>query len=103
MYRILYFIINLIARIHAKLLSINDNRGLGLTDKQLHFLIIGVFGFAMMMVVQPVFEWLTKHNATLIVSFLYVLTVVTVVSLPVSAVVSEVSVVSSVSAVNVPV
>lgn len=80
MQRIIYFLINLITRLHAKLLSINDNRGLALTDKQLHFLIIGIFGFAMLLVIQPVFEWLMKHNGTVIVTFLYVLTVVTVVS-----------------------
>ena len=46
MYRIIYYFITLITRLHAKVLSINDNHGLDLTDKQLHFLIIGIFGWS---------------------------------------------------------
>ncbi len=80
MYRILYFLINLITRLHAKFLSINDHSGLALSDKQLHFLIIGFFGFCMLVVIQPIFEWLAKHNGTILITFFYVFTVVTVVS-----------------------
>ena len=80
MHRIIYFIINLITKLHAKFLSINDNSGLALSDKQLHFLIIGFFGFCMLLVIQPIFEWLSKRGATLLVTFAYVFTVVVVVS-----------------------
>ena len=80
MYRILYFLINLITRLHAKFLSINDHSGLALSDKQLHFLIIGFFGFCMLVVIQPIFEWLAKHNGTVLITFFYVFTVVIVVS-----------------------
>ena len=80
MYRIIYYIITLITRLHAKVLSINDNHGLDLTDKQLHFLIIGIFGFAMLLVIQPVFKWLIKHHAELMITFLYVFTIVVVIS-----------------------
>ncbi len=80
MYRIIYYFITLITRLHAKVLSINDNHGLDLTDKQLHFLIIGVFGFAMLLVIQPVFKWLVKHHAELMITFLYVFTIVVVIS-----------------------
>ncbi len=80
MYRIIYYFITLITRLHAKVLSINDNHGLDLTDKQLHFLIIGIFGFAMLLVIQPVFKWLVKHHAELMITFLYVFTIVVVIS-----------------------
>lgn len=80
MYRIIYYFITLITRLHAKVLSINDNHGLDLTDKQLHFLIIGIFGFAMLLVIQPVFKWLIKHHAELMITFLYVFTIVVVIS-----------------------
>ncbi len=80
MYRIIYYFITLITRLHAKVLSINDNHGLDLTDKQLHFLIIGVFGFAMLLVIQPIFKWLVKHHAELMITFLYVFTIVVVIS-----------------------
>ena len=80
MYSIIYYFITLITRLHAKVLSINDNHGLDLTDKQLHFLIIGIFGFAMLLVIQPVFKWLIKHHAELMITFLYVFTIVVVIS-----------------------
>ncbi len=80
MYRIIYYFITLITKLHTKLLSINDNRGFDLTDKQLHFLIIGIFGFCMLMVIQPIFRWLSKHHAELLITFMYVFTIVVVVS-----------------------
>ena len=80
MYRIIYYFITLITKLHRKFLSINDNHGLDLTDKQLHFLIIGIFGFCMLLVIQPIFRWLSKHHAELLITFLYVFTIVVVVS-----------------------
>ncbi|MBR5342227.1 MAG: hypothetical protein IK151_09945 [Erysipelotrichaceae bacterium] len=80
MSRLIYLFISIITKLHAKFLSINDNHGLDLTDKQLHFLIIGMFGFAMLVVIQPIFRWLAKHHAELLITFLYVFTIVVVVS-----------------------
>ena len=80
MSRLIYLFISIITKLHAKFLSINDNHGLDLTDKQLHFLIIGMFGFAMLVVFQPIFRWLAKHHAELLITFLYVFTIVVVVS-----------------------
>ncbi|MBQ6334203.1 MAG: hypothetical protein IJI46_03930 [Erysipelotrichaceae bacterium] len=80
MYRIIYYFITLITKLHSKFLSINDNHGLDLTDKQLHFLIIGFFGFCMLVVIQPIFKWLIKNHAELLITFLYVFTIVVVVS-----------------------
>lgn len=80
MYRIIYFFINLVTKLHNKFLSINDNRGLALTDKQLHFLIIGIFGFCLLFLIQPIFEWIAKKGGTIIISFLYVFTIVIVIS-----------------------
>ena len=48
--------------------------------KQLHFLIIGFFGFCMLMVIQPIFRWLIRHHADLMITFLYVFTIVVVIS-----------------------
>ena len=80
MYRIIYYFITLITKFHNKFLSINDNHGLDLSDKQLHFLIIGFFGFCMLMVIQPIFRWLSRHHGELMITFLYVFTIVVVVS-----------------------
>lgn len=80
MSRIIYLFITLIVKLHTKLLAINDGTGLALSDKQLHFIIIGVFGFAMIFVVQPVFKWLSQNGMNLLVSFIYVFTVIVVIS-----------------------
>ena len=80
MYRLIWLFINLITKLHAKFLSINDNHGLDLSDKQLHFLVIGIFGFCMLVIIQPIFRWLSKHHAELLITFLYVFTIVVVIS-----------------------
>ncbi len=80
MSRIIFFIVNLITKLHAKFLSLNDIFGLSLTDKQLHFIIIGVFGFCMLLVIQPIFSYISKHYGLLFISFSYVFTIVIVVS-----------------------
>ena len=80
MYRIIYYFITLITKLHSRFLTINDNHGLDLSDKQLHFLIIGMFGFAMLTLIQPLFHWLARHHGELVITFLYVFTIVVVVS-----------------------
>ncbi|MBO4920112.1 MAG: hypothetical protein J5365_08165 [Erysipelotrichaceae bacterium] len=80
MTRLIYLFIQLITKLHSRVLSINDNHGFDLTDKQLHFLIIGFFGFCMLMAIQPIVKWLIRHHAELMITFFYVFTVVIVVS-----------------------
>ena len=78
--RIIYFIVNLIVKLHSKFMRINDSSGLGLSDKQLHFVIIGLFGFFLLVVIQPLFRWISKHYGVLFITFSYVFTIVLVVS-----------------------
>ena len=73
-------ILKSIIKLHNKFLSINDNSGLALSDKQLHFIIIGLFGFGLLLVVQPLFRWISKHYGLLFITFSYVFTIVLVVS-----------------------
>lgn len=80
MSRLIYIFVTIIAKLHSKLLAINDNTGLQLSDKQLHFIIIGLFGFAMICVIQPIFKWLSSNGYDLLVSFAYVFTVIIVIS-----------------------
>lgn len=42
--RVLLQIVKLIAAVHDRILALNDSFPTGLSDKQLHFLIIGAFG-----------------------------------------------------------
>lgn len=80
MTRLIMFLINLISKLHTKFLSINDTSGLALTDKQLHFLIIGIVGFAMVLVIQPIFSYLAKHDGVVLITFTYALSAIMVIS-----------------------
>ena len=63
-----------VARIHNRILSLNDSGGFALNDKQLHFLVIGVLGMALIFVVYPLFKYLAAHNHTLVIAWIYVFT-----------------------------
>ena len=80
MSQLLYLMVKVIAKFHSKLLTINDNSGLALSDKQLHFLIIGLLGFGLLLILQPLFEWFFRHDGILFVTFGYVFTIILVVT-----------------------
>ena len=80
MYRIIYLFITIITKLHNKIISLSAGHGYDLTDKQLHFLIIGLFGFGMLLVIQPIFRWMARHDVTLLITFIYVFTVVIVIT-----------------------
>ena len=80
MIRLIYLIINIIAKLHSKFLSLNDAYGLALSDKQLHFLIIGLFGFGMLVVLQPIIRWLCEHDGSLLITFAYVFSAILVIT-----------------------
>ena len=69
-----------ISRIHEKVLSINDAGGWYLDDKQLHFVVTGLAGMLMLLVLYPIFKWLAKKDHTMVITWLYVFTVVLVIS-----------------------
>ena len=70
----------LITRVHNYLLTLNNQFENSFTDKELHFLIIGAFGIALVLLLHPIFLWLSKTGHTMVISFLYVLTVVLVLT-----------------------
>jgi len=76
----LYRIVGLIAKIHEKLMSINDAKGYGFTDKQLHFFVIGAIGMLGIFVIYPLFKWLADKGHVMIIAWLYVLTVLIVIT-----------------------
>ena len=78
--RILYWAVEIIARIHSYLLKLNDAYEYNFTDKELHFLIIGALGMGMIFVIHPLFKWLVKHNHTMVISWIYVFTVIIVIT-----------------------
>ena len=52
----------------------NDSFEAQLSDKQLHFLIIGLLGIGMLLVIYPLFKWMAKKNLTVLFTVLVVIT-----------------------------
>ena len=80
MWNIIYNVVSFISRIHYSILSWNDQIENSFTDKQLHFMVIGAFGIALILVLHPIFLWLAKTGHTIVISFFYVFTVILVVT-----------------------
>ena len=72
--------VNVITKLHTKLLALNDQYGWALSDKWLHFIIIGLFGFGMLLLIQPLFKWFANHDGVLFITFTYVFTVILVIT-----------------------
>ena len=68
-----------VARIHDKLLQINDSSALFLTDKQLHFAVMGLLGMGLLLVIYPLFLLLSKRHV-LTIAWIYVFTVMVMLS-----------------------
>ncbi len=75
----LYTIVKIVAIIHTKLLTINDGYESVFTDKELHFIVIGVLGMLILFVVYPLFKWLSK-NHVLVIAWIYVFTLMIVLT-----------------------
>ena len=73
-------LIDIIYKTHTYFLSMNDSFEAQLSDKQLHFLIIGLLGIGMLLVIYPLFKWMAKKNLTVLISWFYVITVLVVIT-----------------------
>ena len=72
----LYGILDFINYVHTYILSWNDAYEPNFTDKDLHFLVIGCLGMALIFIVQPLFTLLAKTNHVLVISWIYVFTLI---------------------------
>jgi len=79
MEKLLRWLADILARLHDWLMSVNDGRSWGLNDKQMHFVVVGLFGIGLFFCVQLLFKWLAKRSVTAI-SWIYTFTVVLVVT-----------------------
>ena len=68
---ILYFLVDLVATVHDYLLHLNDSFELYFSDKELHFLVMGVLGLALFLGV----KWLFKRLSPSAIAWVYTLTV----------------------------
>ena len=76
----LYFAVEWMARIHDRFLTLNDGFAVTLTDKQLHFLVIGVLGMVLFFVIHPIFKALIRHGCEMAVTWIYVFTLILVIT-----------------------
>ena len=80
MWELIYTFTTWVARIHERVLRINDAGGWYFDDKQLHFIVFGIFGMALIFVLYPLFKMLAKHDHTMVITWLYVFTVIMVLA-----------------------
>jgi len=76
----LYAIVEEIAKIHSKILHWNDAFEMNFTDKELHFLVIGVLGLMMVFVIHPIFQWLAMKKHVMVITWIYVFTLIIVIT-----------------------
>ena len=75
----LYWVIEIIARVHTYILTLNDGFEYVFSDKELHFLVIGILGMAMLFVVYPLFKALSR-NHVMVIAWIYVFTLILVLT-----------------------
>lgn len=63
--------------IHDLLIALFQTFGYNMTDKQLHFLIIGIIGMVTFLIVNVLFKYLAKYSISAI-SFIYTFTIMVV-------------------------
>lgn len=73
---ILYFLVGLIAKAHSYLLTLNDKFEYNFSDKELHFIVIGIIGMGLIFVIYPVFKWLANGNHIMTITWIYVITLI---------------------------
>ena len=76
MKQLIYQAVIYMARFHDWIWALNRKLSLGFSDKQLHFLVIGVFGMLLFCVIHPLFRLLLKHDLTVAISWIYVFSLV---------------------------
>ncbi|MGN0204596.1 MAG: hypothetical protein ACI4BB_08630 [Coprococcus sp.] len=79
MSELLYYLVEKMARIHDIIMTWNDSCENVLSDKELHFLIIGILGMALLLVIFPLFKALSE-NHVLVIAWIYVFTVMVVIT-----------------------
>ena len=80
MRELLYTIVGLITKCHEKIMQLNNAYETNFSDKDLHFLVIGLLGLAMIFVVYPLFKYLAKKNHVMVIAWIYVFTVIVVIT-----------------------
>jgi len=72
----LYWGVGIVARIHNAIMQLNNAYEMDFSDKQMHFLVIGLLGMGMLFVVYPLFRFLARRNGEMVIAWIYVFTVI---------------------------
>ena len=72
--KIISKIITVVTYLHTEILGLNDSYELYLSDKELHFYVVAIFGFILLVVLFPLFNYLVKRKKTLYITWIYVFT-----------------------------
>lgn len=78
--QLLYWCVEMISRAHAYILRLNDAYEYQFSDKELHFLVIGLLGIGMVCVIYPLFKWLARRKHEMVIAWIYVFTVLVVIT-----------------------
>ena len=73
-------IVEMIAMVHSKILALNYAYEMHFSDKQLHFLVIGFLGMALIFAIYPIFKWLAKKDCIMTITWIYVFTLIIVIT-----------------------
>ena len=76
----LYSCVGIVAKFHDQIMRLNDAFETNFSDKDLHFLIIGILGMLMLFVIYPLFKALAKKNHEMVIAWIYVFTVIVVIT-----------------------
>lgn len=76
----LYGIVTLISKLHNLLLKINDGFERSFSDKELHFLVIGIVGMLLIFVIYPFFKRLAESGHVMVIAWIYVMTLLVVLA-----------------------
>ena len=80
MKELLDWIVGWITKIHHYILGLNDAFEYNFTDKELHFLIIGILGMVFIFAIYPVFRWLANRDHIMTITFIYAFTLIIVIT-----------------------
>ena len=76
----LYWGVELVAKIHNQIMQLNNAFEINFTDKELHFLVIGLLGMGMVFAIHPLFRYLASRGKEMVITFIYVFTMIIVIT-----------------------
>ena len=78
--RLLHYVVDKVSRLHEYILNLNDVYQLSLSDKELHFIIFGLCGLVLLIILVPFIKWLVKKNLVTLIAWIFVFTILIVMT-----------------------